>query len=100
MSGPSVAISALSLIRLPPGPQKLIRPQRRSRDEALAFIDRTQLTDRQREVLETAYRMGYFDHPKDANAKNIADVFGIAPATFVEHLAAAQSKVLEVVLDE
>lgn len=62
------------------------------------FVDRSRLTERQREVLETSFEMGYFDHPKRANAGEVADALDIASSTFVEHLAAAQRKLLEVIL--
>lgn len=65
----------------------------------LVLVDRSRLTDRQREVLKTAHEMGYFDHPKGANAGEIADTLDIAPSTFSEHLAAAQRKVMDAVLD-
>lgn len=59
------------------------------------LVHTDELTDRQREALETAHRMGYFDHPKDANATDIADEMGIAVSTFTEHLSAAQRKLLD-----
>jgi hypothetical protein len=62
------------------------------------FVDRSRLTPRQLEVLETAYEMGYFERPRRANATEVADALDIAPATFSEHLASAQAKVLEDVL--
>jgi predicted DNA binding protein len=64
----------------------------------LVFVDRSRLTERQREVLQTAYEMGYFDHPKGANAGEVADAVGISPSTFAEHVAAAQRKLLEAIL--
>jgi len=57
-------------------------------------FDAGQLTDRQREVLETAHEMGYFEHPKQANAGEVADALDISPSTFSEHLAAAQQKLV------
>jgi hypothetical protein len=63
-------------------------------------VDRGRLTDRQREVLTTAYRMGYFEYPREANASEVADALDISLATFTEHLAAAQGKLLEDVLGE
>ncbi len=60
-----------------------------------AVVDRERLTDRQRQTLETALEMGYFDHPKRANASEIAAELDIAPSTFTEHLAAAQAKLFE-----
>lgn len=59
------------------------------------LVDRGRLTDRQCEVLQTAYRMGYFKRPRDANAEAVAEALDIAPSTFAEHLAAAQQKLLE-----
>ncbi|OTF11511.1 helix-turn-helix domain-containing protein [Halorubrum sp. SD612] len=58
-------------------------------------VDRGRLTDRQREVVRTAQRLGYFEHPREASATEVADAIGIARATFSEHLAAAQRRVFE-----
>jgi len=68
-------------------------------DADLVLIDRAALTDRQHEVLRTAHENGYFDHPKGANATEVATDLGINRTTFAEHLAAAQSKLLDAVLD-
>lgn len=62
-------------------------------------VDRGRLTDRQREVLEAAHRAGYFAHPRETNAETIADELGVSPATFREHLATAQRKLLDAVVD-
>ncbi|MFC7133865.1 MULTISPECIES: helix-turn-helix domain-containing protein [Salinibaculum] len=61
----------------------------------LVPVDMRQLTDRQREVLETAHEMGYFEYPRDANATEVSRELGIEPSTFSEHLAAAQGKLLD-----
>ncbi len=79
--------------------RRLLRSEHDPQEDNLIFLDRSRLTDRQREVLETAHRMGYFEHPKDANAGEVADALGITTATFSEHLAAAQSKLLDAILD-
>ncbi|MFC7044871.1 helix-turn-helix domain-containing protein [Halobacteriaceae archaeon GCM10025711] len=63
------------------------------------WFDRNHLTPRQREVLQTAHDMGYFTYPKQANASEVAEALGIAPSTFSEHLAAAQSKITDALLD-
>lgn len=65
----------------------------------IARIDRSQLTDRQREVLQTAYDRGYFAYPKEANAGEVAAALDIDQSTFAEHLAAAQRKLLSSILD-
>ncbi len=62
-------------------------------------FDRSELTERQREVLSAAYDAGYFDHPKGANAGEVAETLGIDRSTFSEHIAAAQRKLLAAVLD-
>ncbi len=67
----------------------------RSDGPELVPIDRGRLTDRQREVLQTAHSMGYFEYPRQANATEVAERLDICPSTFAEHLAAAQSKVLD-----
>lgn len=63
-------------------------------------VDRSTLTNRQREVLETSYEMGYFDHPKRSNAGEVAAALDITTSTFSEHLAAAQRKLLEPILTQ
>jgi predicted DNA binding protein len=65
-------------------------------DEAgRSVVDLAHLTDRQREVLRTAHRMGYFEYPRRANATAVADELDIGVSTFTEHLAAAQGALLD-----
>ncbi|MEF8773637.1 MAG: helix-turn-helix domain-containing protein [Halobacteriales archaeon] len=79
--------------------QRLLRSGDDSPEHNLVFVDRGRLTERQCEVLRTAHRMGYFEHPKGANATEVAAELDISPSTFAEHLAAAQSKLMEAILD-
>ncbi|ELZ25151.1 helix-turn-helix domain-containing protein [Natrinema limicola] len=79
--------------------QRLLQSQQEHTEQNLVFVDRNTLTDRQAEVLETAHRMGYFEHPKRANAGEVADELGITGTTLTEHLAAAQTKLLDAILD-
>lgn len=53
------------------------------------IIDMNRLTDRQREVLRTAYRMGYFSYPREATAEEVADALDIAASTVHKHLVSA-----------
>jgi predicted DNA binding protein len=62
--------------------------------DGFVSVDTGRLTERQREVLATAFEMGYFDYPKGANAEEVAADLDISPSTLAEHLAAAQQKVL------
>ncbi len=64
-------------------------------EEELVPVDMNQLTGRQREVLEQAYEMGYFEYPRTANASEVAESLDIRPSTFTEHLNTAQSKLLD-----
>ncbi|MDS0295450.1 helix-turn-helix domain-containing protein [Halogeometricum luteum] len=79
--------------------QRLLQPPLEGPPEERVFVNRGKLTDRQREVLETAYRMGYFERPKRANATEIAAELDISQSTFTEHLVTAQRKILEDVLE-
>ncbi len=78
---------------------RLLQSEQEHTDSSLVFVDRSVLTDRQREVLETAHRMGYFEHPKGANAGEVATELDITTSTFSEHMAAAQTKLLDSILD-
>lgn len=61
----------------------------------LLFVNRDVFTDRQFEVLQTAHEMGYFARPKRADSAAVAAELGISVATFSEHLAVAQEKLLD-----
>jgi hypothetical protein len=63
------------------------------------IVERGKLTPRQLEVLETAYEMGYFERPREANASDVAAELGVDPSTFSEHLAAVEAKVFGDVLE-
>ncbi len=79
--------------------QRLLQPPLEGTPEERVFVNRGKLTDRQLEVLESAYEMGYFERPKRANATEVAEHLGIAQSTFTEHLMAAQRKLLADVLE-
>jgi predicted DNA binding protein len=48
------------------------------------------LTDRQLEVLRTAYLSGYFEWPRESTAEECAEALGISQPTFSQHLRAAE----------
>ena len=58
------------------------------------------LTTRQREILSQAFYDGYFEEPREINATELADRFGIARATFTQHLRSAQRKLFESILSQ
>ncbi|RXK46991.1 hypothetical protein EAF64_17780 [Halorientalis pallida] len=48
------------------------------------------LTDRQAQALEVAYRAGYFEWPREHNAEEVAERMDITSATFHNHLRKAE----------
>jgi len=59
----------------------------------------TQLTDRQREVLEAAFDAGYYDWPRECTGADVAAELDITSATFSEHIHAAERNLLTVLFD-
>lgn len=53
-----------------------------------------ELTDRQREVIQTAYDMGYFEVPREVSAEAIAAELDLDQSTVVEHLQRAERNLL------
>ncbi len=60
-----------------------------------SFGDEEGLTDKQAQALRAAVESGYFDTPRRASIKDVADRMGVSPSTAVEHLRKAEKKVLE-----
>jgi len=56
-------------------------------------------TDRQYEVLQAAYRHGYFDPDRSCNLTDLADVVGLSRWTVSEHLDRAQQALFASLLD-
>lgn len=52
------------------------------------------LTDRQREVLDAAMEVGYYDVPRQGTQADVAESVGLAPATAGEHLRRIECSVL------
>ncbi|WP_266080885.1 helix-turn-helix domain-containing protein [Haladaptatus caseinilyticus] len=80
--------------------RRLTQSQSIDGTRSLLFVDRNAFTDRQYDVLRTAHRMGYFESPKGANSKAVAEALGISVTTFVEHLSIAQTKLLDQLLTD
>lgn len=57
------------------------------------------LTSRQREVLEAAHFGGYFKRPRESSGEELADVFGLSPPTFHQHLQAGLDKLTGLAFD-
>lgn len=58
------------------------------------------LTDRQRDVLETAFVSDYFEWPRGSTAEEVAASLGISAPTFHEHLRSGERKLIEAFFEE
>lgn len=53
------------------------------------------LTDRQREVIETAFGLGYYEIPRETTHADIAAALDLSGSTVDEHLRKAEAKLME-----
>jgi len=56
-------------------------------------------TDRQREVVQTAYHGGFFEWPRRANGEEIADSLNISSPAFHKHVRAVERKLFAVLFE-
>jgi PAS domain S-box-containing protein len=78
------------------------RTRDRSIDTAHTFpttVD-DRLTARQQDILQTAYRSGFFQSPREHTGKEIAAMLDISQPTFTQHLRAGQHNLCEGLFDE
>ena len=57
------------------------------------------LTERQREVVETAFAAGYFEWPRERSGQEIAELLEITQPTFNKHLRLAERKAFALLLN-
>jgi len=86
-----------------PGAEPIARRERsrseRSIDEFQSRFEQ-RLTDRQQEVIETAYRGGYYEWPHRKSGEEVAEMLGITQPTFAEHFWTGQRRIVELLLDD
>lgn len=69
--------------------------------EVTEFGDsKSDLTERQRKVVQQALDSGYFDWPRETDSEELAAELDISRATFLEHLRKAEEKLLRDALDD
>ena len=56
------------------------------------------LTDKQREVMTTAHKFGYYKYPRKINTEGLSKKVNITRATLVEHLRKAEVRILDEIL--
>jgi predicted DNA binding protein len=64
----------------------------------LALTSPVNLTAKQIEILRHAYRSGYFDRERKVNLGEIAEHFGLSPATVAVHMRVGLKKILKTMI--
>jgi PAS domain S-box-containing protein len=59
----------------------------------------SRLTPRQQEILQLAYRSGFFESPRVQTGKELSDILDLSQSTFNYHLRGAERKLCEAVFD-
>jgi hypothetical protein len=59
-----------------------------------------QLTEKQREVLITAYKLGYYEIPRKITSEELANKLGLVDSTVVEHLRKAEQRLMRQILGQ
>jgi len=67
-------------------------------DPYAEFLDR--LTERQFEVLQTAYYSGYFESPRGSSGEAVAGTLDISPQAFYRHVRTVQRKLFDTLFDD
>jgi PAS domain S-box-containing protein len=62
------------------------------------FLDK--LTERQLEVIQTAYYSGYFESPRDSTGEDVAATLKISPPAFYKHVRTVQRKLFATLFEE
>lgn len=77
---------------------KQTRDQATERNLYAKFFE--ELTDRQLEVLQTAYYSGFFESPRESSGEEIAEMLGISSSAFYKHSRTVQKKLFSAMFDE
>ena len=85
-----------------PGVEFVAKRERAERREPRSMLRggvEERLTDRQLEVLETAYLAGFFDQPRTNSGDDVADLLGVSQPTFNQQRRAAERKLVEFLVE-
>jgi PAS domain S-box-containing protein len=67
-------------------------------DPYSTFLDA--LTERQLEVIQTAYYSGFFESPREKTGEEVAEILGISPPAFYQHARTVQRKLFTTLFEE
>jgi len=60
----------------------------------------SKLTDRQLEVVQTAYYSGFFESPRERTGEDVAATLGISPPAFYQHVRTVQRKLFTTLFEK
>jgi len=60
----------------------------------------SQLTEKKREVLLAAYKLGYYDIPRKITSQELAERLCLVDSTVVEHLRKAEQRLMTRLLEQ
>ncbi|WP_342810214.1 bacterio-opsin activator domain-containing protein [Natronosalvus hydrolyticus] len=69
------------------------------KEQRLQTTFKQRLTPRQQEILQLAYRSGYFESPRVQTGKELSDALDLSQSTFNYHLRGGERKLLAMVFD-
>ncbi|WP_136601408.1 bacterio-opsin activator domain-containing protein [Salinigranum halophilum] len=72
--------------------------QTMDRDLYARFLEK--LTERQLEVIQTAYYSGYFESPRERTGEEVAETLDISPPAFYKHARTVQRKLFATLFEE
>jgi predicted DNA binding protein len=72
--------------------------QTAERDLSSKFLD--VLTERQLEVIQTAYYSGFFESPREKTGEEVAELLDISPTAFYQHARTVQRKLFTALFEE
>ncbi|GGN90965.1 PAS domain S-box protein [Haloarcula pellucida] len=84
------------------GSELAARTERDTPVQTLAEFEanfRDRLTERQREVLETAYFSGFFEWPRETTGQELAEMLDISQPTVSRHIRTGERELFELVFD-